>query len=177
VGASSWHYTVDYQPDVGAALEQLRQDVYARGEYYRESSGTDPDPDLGLTEAEFRAGLDPRHDTDGLNEAILDDWRERKRRPVPVDPDTLLAAQPHSGTHSIIDIYAGVSAAPGIGTVAPLTSDELVGFFRTTAPTPELVQEWMKRGDAGRERWVGTYIVSYADGQPAHLHFCGFSGD
>jgi hypothetical protein len=57
VGASDWHYTVAYQPDVMAALQQLRQDVYDRGKYYRESGGDD---DLSMTEEEFRARLDPR---------------------------------------------------------------------------------------------------------------------
>jgi hypothetical protein len=46
--------------------------VYARGEYYREPP--DPDPDLALTEEEFRATLNPRDDDDGLSEAIFEDW-------------------------------------------------------------------------------------------------------
>jgi hypothetical protein len=100
VGASDWHYTVAYQPDVKAALQQLRRDVYDRGEYYREPA----DNDLAMTEDEFRARLDPRGENDGLNDAIVEDWLERKNLPMPSDPDTLLAAQPHSGTHSIIDI-------------------------------------------------------------------------
>ncbi|MFE9658335.1 hypothetical protein [Micromonospora sp. NPDC006431] len=100
MGASQWRYMVAYQDDVGAALQQLRQEVYDRGEYYREPA--EGGSDLDLTEEEFRARLDPRNDDDGFNDAIIEDWRERKRRPVPVDPDTLLAAQPHSGTHSVI---------------------------------------------------------------------------
>jgi hypothetical protein len=112
VGASQWWYTVDYQRDVAAALRQLRQDVYERGEYYREPAGDEPD--LQLTEEEFRARLDPGKDDDGFNDAIVEDWLERKHRPVPVDPDSLVAAQPHSGTHSIIDMINGASTPTGL---------------------------------------------------------------
>ncbi|GAA2600622.1 hypothetical protein GCM10010399_34290 [Dactylosporangium fulvum] len=37
MGSSAWSYTVDYQTDVNAALQQLRRQVYDRGDYYRES--------------------------------------------------------------------------------------------------------------------------------------------
>ena len=93
MGASGWSYSVAYQPDVAVALRQLRQDVYDRGEYHRE----EPDPTYALTEEEFRATLDPAHDDSGINEFLLDDWRAAQRRPRPVDPDSLFAAQPHSG--------------------------------------------------------------------------------
>ncbi|KKK07398.1 hypothetical protein [Micromonospora sp. HK10] len=175
MGASAWRYRADYQQDVGAALRQLRQKVYDRGEYYRES--VEGDPDLELTEEEFGARLDPRNDDDGFNDAIIEDWRERKRRPVPVDPDTLFAAQPHSGTHSIIDMVNGVSDRPDFATVSPLTSEELIEAFGSTTPQSSQVQEWIKAGGGLRERWFGTYVISYRDGQPDHIHFCGFSGD
>lgn len=43
MGASGWSYSVTYQPEVAAALEQSRQDAYNRGAYYRE----EPDPNDG----------------------------------------------------------------------------------------------------------------------------------
>ncbi|MEU1688949.1 hypothetical protein [Micromonospora sp. NPDC005707] len=175
MGASEWRYVVAYQADVGAALQQLRQEVYDRGEYYREP--VERDSDLDLTEEEFRARLDPRDDDDGFSEAIIEDWRERKRRPVPVDPDTLVAAQPHSGTHSIIDMINGRSDSPGFATVAPLTGEELIRAFGSTTPPSAQVQEWMRAGGGLRERWSGTYVISYRDGQPDHIHFSGYSGD
>jgi hypothetical protein len=173
MGASGWHYTVDYQADVNAALQELRWDVYARGEYYKEQPGQD----LDMTEAEFRASLgEPAEDDDGQYEFLVEDWLDRKSRPVPVDPDTLLAAQADSGTHSIIDMGNGVSARPQFATVSPLTGDGLMHAFGTETPSAEQVQAWIVRcGD--RERWVGTYVVSYRDGAPHQLHFCGFSGD
>ena len=173
MGASDWHYTVAYQPDVKAALQQLRRDVYDRGEYYREPA----DNDLAMTEDEFRARLDPRGENDGLNDAIVEDWLERKNLPMPSDPDTLLAAQPHSGTHSIIDIANGVSDHPRFGTVSALTDEELREAFGTTAPHSSQVQEWIRSGLSTRDKWVGTYVISYRNGEPDYIHFSGYSGD
>ena len=78
MGASDWHYTVAYQPDVKAALQQLRRDVYDRGEYYREPA----DNDLAMTEDEFRARLDPRGENDGrLVHLITPAWHARSSQP------------------------------------------------------------------------------------------------
>lgn len=112
-----------------------------------------------------------------MNDAILEDWRAWRRRPTPVDPDTLLASQPHSGTHSIIDIDNGVASVPTPFTVSPLTDDELFDLVRTTRPTSEQVRERIGRHGGTRDRWVGTYVVSYLDGEPHQIHFFGVSGD
>lgn len=175
MGASGWSYSVTYQPDVAAALDQLRQDVYARGAYYRE----EPNRLYALTENEFRAQLDPADDESGINECLLDDWRSAQRRPDPVDPDTLFAAQPHSGTHSVIDMAEGVSARPALFTVSPLTDEQTLDFFGTRTPTPQQVVEWIQTfGPSSiRDSWQGLYIVSYIDGRPEQIHFTGFSGD
>jgi hypothetical protein len=65
---------------------------------------------------------------------------ERKSRPVPIDPDTLVAAQPHSGTHSIIDMINGVSAEPEFATVSPLPPDNLTYTFGTVTPSTSEVE-------------------------------------
>ncbi|GLI00277.1 hypothetical protein Pa4123_55530 [Phytohabitans aurantiacus] len=103
MGASGWHYLVPYRDDVAQALEELRHTVYNSGDFYRE----DPDPAHTLTEEQFIAQLDPADDDLGINEFLLDQWREAQQRPRPVDPDTLFQSQPHSGTHSIIDMARG----------------------------------------------------------------------
>ena len=33
MGASGWHYFVAYQPDIDKALQELRVDVFKKGEY------------------------------------------------------------------------------------------------------------------------------------------------
>lgn len=176
MGSSAWSYTVPYQADVAGALEQLRRDVYARGDYYRES----PDPTAAMSEEEFRATLDPRHEESGINEALLEEWQAAQRRPQPTGPNTLLASQPHSGTHSIIDIHRGISAEPEMFTASPLTSEKLSEFFGTTTPTTRQVRGWIDDcgGSPGiRSGWIGTYVISYRDDRPDHIHFFGFSGD
>ncbi|PSK66303.1 hypothetical protein B0E53_01758 [Micromonospora sp. MH33] len=35
----------------------------------------------------------------------------------------------------------------------------------------------MKVGGGLRERWFGTYVIGYRDGQPDHIHLSGYSGD
>jgi hypothetical protein len=174
VGASGWHYVVPYQADINAALQKLRRDVYDRGDYYREPSESGY---ANMTEEEFRATLDPNQwGAGGMNNYILDGFRAARRRPVPVDPDTLVAAQPESGTHSIIDISEGVSDGPEEYTVSPLTDDELLAMAGTLTPTSEQFRAadgW----DGDRARWVGTYVVTYLDGLPHEIHFFGHSGD
>src|SRR5688572_31392600 len=105
MGASVWSYVVPYRPDINAALQQLRQDVYDRGDYYREPRDL---AYLAMTEEEYVATLDPNWWDGGPNESLLEDWRRAKGAPEPVDPNTVAAAQPHSGTHSIIDMTGGV---------------------------------------------------------------------
>jgi hypothetical protein len=174
LGSSGWSYTVPYQPDVAAALEQLRQDVYLRGEYYHQPL----DHTVAMSEEEFEATLNPRDEESGVNDTLREDWQAAQRHPKPTSPDTLLASQPVSGTHSIIDIYRGISTAPAAFTASPLTADELVGFFGTSAPTTQQLRDWLRRSAGGvRESWIGTYVVTYLDGKPAEIHFFGSSGD
>ncbi|MER6590831.1 hypothetical protein ABT214_02975 [Micromonospora purpureochromogenes] len=90
MSAAGWSYSVAYQPDVAAALRQLRQDVYDRGAYHRE----EPDPTYALTEDEFRATLDPAYDS-GINDSLLDDWRAAQRRP---DRSTRARCSPRNRT-------------------------------------------------------------------------------
>jgi hypothetical protein len=89
----------------------------------------------------------------------------------------MLASQPHSGTHSIIDIGNGVAARPAPSTVSPLTDDELLDLVGTTKPTSNQVRERIGGGGGTRDNWVGSFVVSYLDGQPHEIHFFGISGD
>jgi hypothetical protein len=176
MGASGWHYLVPHQDDVANALAELRQAVYDSGDFYRE----EPDPSPALTEEQFVAQLDPAHDAMGLNEALLEGWREAQQRPRPVDPDTLLASQPDSGTHSIIDMAGGVSAQPVRLTVSPLTPEQLRESFGTTEPTREQALAWAQRGGytSYRTRWEGVYVLTFTtDGKPDQILFAGYSGD
>lgn len=176
MGASGWMYDVPYQDDIAGALEQLRTETYENGEYYKQ----EPDPSLELSEDEFKATLTLDDDPDGIQKFLLEEWRKAKAWPAIVDADTLLDNQPDSGTHSIIDIFEGLSETPSMFTASPLTTEQLLEFFGTDRPgTPEAL-EWVSKYDIGqiRARWEAAYLVSYsADGSPERIHFVGFSGD
>ena len=176
MGASGWSYSVPYQEDIADALEKLRDDVYARGEHYKQ----DPDPTRDMTEDEYRATLDLANDPDGIQQFLLEEWQQARLRPIPVDADTLIAAQPESGTHSIIDICNGLSEDPDYFTAAPLTADQTLDLFGTARPSTPQVLHWLTTYDIGkiRDRWEGAYLISYSpDGKPEQIHFTGYSGD
>ena len=176
MGASGWNYSVPYQDDIAAALEQLRAETYDRGDYYK----AEPDPSLQLSEDEFKATLALDDDPDGIQQFLLEEWHKAKKRPAAVDPDTLFASQPDSGTHSIIDICEGLSEHPSRFTASPLTTEQHLEFFETDRPGTPAVLEWASKHEIGRirARWEAAYVVSYsATGSPERIHFVGFSGD
>ena len=65
-----------------------------------------------MSEEEYRADLPriraeygiPPPEFEPGDDWYMDDWLRMKRLPAPFDPDSLLAVQPDSGTHSIIDM-------------------------------------------------------------------------
>lgn len=190
MGASGWRYEVAWEPDVAAALQRLRQDVFASGGYYREDpDGGYLDEMLGgggrsrMSEAEFEATLDPDDEDRGINDALREVWRQAQggaNHAPPSTPEELLAAQPHSGTHSIIDIARGVSPTPAWSTASPLTAEQLTAAFGTLTPSTPQVRSWLEGYPEGglRDRWQALYVISYGpDGTPHRLHFAGFSGD
>jgi hypothetical protein len=175
IGASGWDYFTAYD-DIAGALAALRQRVYDSGEFYREENGGDAE----LTEVEFIASIGGLGDDEsGMKEFMLDEWRQEGRRPQATDPDSLLASQPASGTHSIIDIADGVSEQPMMFTTAPLTDDELMAAFGTTQPSSDAVRAWAATDSISgvRSSWSGAHVITYLDGQPHEIAFVGYSGD
>ncbi|MBV9957040.1 MAG: hypothetical protein JO360_01410 [Acidobacteria bacterium] len=99
--------------------------------------------------------------------------------PPPATIEDLLEANAESGSHSILDVPM-VSPQPDLGAVAPLTPDELRQYFGTERPTREtLERNFPAVYDITSQRgaWAGTYLVVYADDQPAEIFFFGQSGD
>jgi hypothetical protein len=182
VGASSWSRKVAYQADIAAALRQAREDAYREGDCYR----SDPSPGARtMSEDEFAAasvaemregfrdafGADAGDPDDGF---AREEWRAAQIDVV--DADTLLASQPFSGTHSVIDM-TGVAPRPEDGMVAPLSDDDLDRWFGTRRPDPASVERALREGLSGFERWHGAYVVAYAGARPDTIYFFGWSGD
>ena len=182
MGSSEWGYFAPYQVDVGRALEQLRQEVFESGRYYREEvDESEPEPTYEqiVDLAGDLSDMSPEHQVVFL-QGLLEDNREaytRARIPV-TDIDSLLTAQADSGTHSIIDISSGISATPRNDTAFPIDPDELMVHFGTLEPSRQQVEVWLSEGQgSGVARNTAVYFMLYEDGRPSEIFFEGASGD
>jgi hypothetical protein len=170
---------VAYRVDLEAALRQAREDAYAAGDFYRD------EPNLvarGMSEEEFVAAAVAEFARDfGEEEAAdMDDGMARTAwRAAQVEvtgPDSLLAAQPFSGTHSVIDMES-VADRPDYGVVAPIPERALDRWFGTRRPSAAAVDQALEKGLDGFARWQGAYVIAYAGEQPDSIYFFGWSGD
>jgi hypothetical protein len=191
MGASGWTYTVAYQSDVTKVLDDLRRDVFLRGEYERPAPDVNFLEELGFFDVDDETrealigecGLEPlraplaRVGLDGLRDYIRFLYDAPKLR----DLDELMALQCISteGTHSILDIV-GVGQTPADGSIFPLPVDFLQRYFGTAEPTRAAVEESRARDvvlDEAYERGQGIYFTLYQDGRPEAIYIEGASGD
>ena len=168
MGATEWTYTTRYQPDINRALQELREEVFARGEYYK------PWEQL----AKFRGELEakPRDQ--------LTDWERGWLATPPVEPPDPLPAtieqlfehNGESGTHTILDIF-DIAEKSEAFRAAPVPDDVLISTFGTTRPTHEQLgccqeseaNEAWQGFLAHLDRWEAFYFVVYKDDQPDEI--------
>lgn len=183
MGASAWSWQVPYQQDLGGALQQARREAYARGSFYREEPNRQArsmgEKDYVAWElAEIRKSVVDAFGDDGWepdDTMSREAWRAAQIEVT--DPDSLLASQPFSGTHSIIDM-TGVSATSAPHMVAPVPAEELDELFGTRRPAATAVAEAIENGAlTGLERWHGRYVIGYDGDVPHAIYFVGYSGD
>jgi hypothetical protein len=151
MGATPWSYLVDYQPDINAALQTLRQREFESGRYF---------PAIDYVEFPLSSG----YPGPGAQHASIEAAIE--------DADA-------SGTQTILDIQE-ISEERLPGTVSPLEPLELLNVFGTEIPTVDMVEDedevpgeifdFIGRGQS-------VYIVLYKDSQPEKLLFVGYSYD
>jgi hypothetical protein len=154
MGASGWEYVVPYQPDLGAALDALRHQVFASGEYLKPSFYGDvfdlPEP------------------------ASVEDLLEQ---------ELYWEFMGTSGTHSVIDVQAAlpVDATDEFGAIRPLSDAECEELFGTAQPgradyevlaNSEQLYDYVTGG-----RWTGRAAVLWADASPSEIVIWGISGD
>ena len=147
MGGHPWFYFVEYEPDLNAALQKLREREFMAGRY---------NPAVNFPE--FPVGPQspaPGAQHDSIEEALEDS-----------DAD---------GTRSILDMER-VGEVPDYGVVAPLPKEELMNLFGTNRPTREMVESSDELFDA-LERGQGVYVVVYDGGQPSEIFFAGYSFD
>src|SRR2546426_5226265 len=198
MGASGWSYFVPYDADISAALQRLREEVFARGDYMYGDGVTESERKVILGKA--RPELDPwmqkvREEAAKLEEPFRTLYLEgaerikveimgggsapRKPKRKPKTIEKLLESQAESGTHSILDIVC-ISPEPKFGAISPFPPNKLVEFFGSETPSHADIE---KAHDSGlleefvSERWQGIYIIAHRDGSPSEIFFAGCSGD
>jgi hypothetical protein len=147
MGAHPYFYFADYNPDLNAALQRLREREFRGGRYHPvmrfppfpiDSSPPAPGPSHTSIEAAFdAAGAD--------------------------------------GTRSILDLLR-VASTPDYRVAALLSDGELIGLFGTLHPTREAIETCDALWDE-MERGQGVCIVTHKDGVPDGIFFAGYSFD
>ena len=151
MGAELYWYYVQYQPDLNAALQELRQREFEAGRY----NPVIPFP-------EFPPG--PDSPTPGAQHPSIEEALED-------------AAE--DGTRSILDRHY-ISESMEHFAVMPLNDDTLQMLFGTARPTHEILEESESLWDFFEDeldRAQGIAITVYKDGQPDEIYFAGFSVD
>jgi hypothetical protein len=147
MGAHPYQYVVEYQPDINAALQALRQREFRAGRYYPALAS------LSIPGGASSPSPGNRHAS--IAEAVR--------------------AADAIGTRSILDL-ACVADEPDFGVVTPLGEEVLEELYGTTRPTREMVEEDDGYfGDL--ERGHGIYIVLYRGDEPDEILFAGYSYD
>ena len=147
MGAEPYYYFVKYNPDIDAALQELREREFKAGRYNPVIHHLDfpIEPDAPSPGAQH----------DSIEEA--------------------LEASNADGTRSILDLNH-VSEEPDFCAVAPLRPEELDQLFGTKQPTHDMIEQCEELFE-NMDRGQGIYIVAYKDGQPDEIFFGGYSFD
>lgn len=176
MGASGWHYVTPYDPSPEAALQKLRDDVFARGDYVK--PGEIPHMrEMGSLMGQFPLWL--RMMMWGMNAVSWTSGAIRwlltgSRGPRTIDEALELAAE--TGTHSILDI-THTAMLRDFGAATPLSRKKLQQHFKTEQPTPEQAAAEVLDIGEDLQRWEAVYFTTYRDGQPCETWFVGCSGD
>ncbi|HEY7225174.1 MAG TPA: hypothetical protein VH561_16500 [Micromonosporaceae bacterium] len=147
MGASYWDYYVPYQPDLNAALHELRHRVFVEGDYW------------WAVKQEF-----------GPASAYPD-------RPTEMDALFEDEAVQESGTHSILDMFSVLADGepPDYGTVQPVSAAEALAVAGTEVLTRDHVAAIDRLAD--KRSFGRCAILHDEHGEPSEIYFWGFSGD
>ena len=147
MGASPYWYFVDYQENVGDALNSLRQREFTAGRY-------NPAIPFPLFPVSANSpGPGPQHASaeEALNSADAD------------------------GTRSILDIFF-ISDTAQLFAATPLGPEKLMELYGTATPSKKQVERNMTFMDSV-PRGHCVYFTVYKDGLPSEIFFGGYSFD
>lgn len=166
MGASGWYYFAPYQENIQNALIQVRQQVFASGDYYHPLSWYRMY--VNSPEFTYLSSSDQVEARQQLHVLEI--------RGLPRTIEALVDENAESGTHSILDIDH-ISDETEFNAAAPLPPEILIELFGTIQPSRSMVETQLDELQGIRFRWCGTYIVIYDNGQPSEICFVGYSGD
>lgn len=147
MGAEPYYYFVKYNPDIDAALQELREREFKAGRY---------NPVIRHLDFPIEPNApSPGAQHDSIQEA--------------------LEASDADGTRSILDLDH-VSEERDFCAVAPLQPDELEQLFGTGQPTHDMIEQCEELFE-NMDRGQGVYIIAYKDGKPDEIFFGGYSFD
>jgi hypothetical protein len=185
MGASGWSYFVPYQKDINRALQDLKDEVFKRGQYEKpfEFDVNELERQREFLASIYRTlpeGLLREQSMRFLDLAGAAAKHQRPRR-KPKTIKQLLEQSEENGTHSILDIER-VADTKAFGAVVPLSKQQLLEFFGTEQPGREALEKWSRRVDLPEaeplyERWEGIYVIVYKDSAADEIYFEGCSGD
>jgi hypothetical protein len=178
MGATGWNYTTAYDPDPDVALERLRQEIFASGDYLQPGGimrfphlppGAPLPLQLMMAALRAIAAL-----------SVAAHWIARGGR-QPRSIDELLEMTGESGTHSILDI-THTADIPEFGAATPLSKHRYLKYFGTTTPTRAQINAASavpgERFDERVRRWEAVYVIVHNEsGSPVEYVFAGASGD
>jgi hypothetical protein len=148
MGASSWDYLVPYQPDFGAALNDLQDQLLASGDFLWRDQYWDGAPPP-TTRAELAAVKEDEEFWGEGTHTILD-----MDRVVPTLAGNLMT---------------------DTGAISPLSPEEVREHFGTDRPTEA---DYERAEIVDSMRWTGRCTVLYdAAGEQQQIAFFGWSGD
>ncbi|MEV6056493.1 hypothetical protein [Streptomyces sp. NPDC052107] len=149
MGASGWRYVTPYQSDFGAALQTVRAQVLASGEYY------------GPTEWGLPAPASP---DDLLENEVYWEFMGTCGTHSVLDVDRVIAAEDEHDFGTVRPLSVTAIRA-GFGSDQPSLAD----FGGMDFEALDNLEETPK--------WSGHCMVLYADGVPREIAFWGVSGD
>jgi hypothetical protein len=149
MGGEAYWYVVDYQPDIRAALNALRQREFLAGRY----NPVVPFPGELLP-------INAQSPAPGAAHASIQEAVE---------------AAEEDGTRSILDIER-ISQRPQYNSSCALTDNELTRLFGRTTPSLDAIQNCDEFWD-GLERGQARHIVIHGPSGPSHIFFAGYSFD
>ena len=206
MGATTWTCYTPYDPDPNAALERLRRETFAAGNYQkpradvrknldlllRHTPGARNNPQLlaqiellkhvfDAVESGSDASLTPgeKRELNRLRALQAAGARLSMLRGIgraPRSLDELLEEAGEDGTHSVLDI-GRITKRRGYASAAPLPPRQLRAAFGSSTPTKAELQAGDWSFTEGIERWQAVFFVVYESGRPAEYCFVGCSGD